>query len=504
KNKKYEWGMKQEEAFQTLKDNLCNAPILSLPNGIEDFVVHCNALNQELVDALQDPNVVTGTFFLNDHFANVLFDSGADFSFISTKFTPLLNMKPSIVSHVYVIEVSNGKKKVDKIIRDCKLELGNSMFTIDLIPLGHASFDVIVGMDWLSKNKVEIVCHEKVVRIPLEGGDILRVQRERTLGGTKTLMSTKADEPELSDIPITKEDHEVHLKLVLELLKKERLYTKCKANIVADSLSRKKQVKPKRVRAIDMIIQSGVKRMICYPDEVFKQENAPAERLHGLDQQMKRKEDESLYFMDRIWVSLVGGIRTIIMDEANKTMYSMHPGVDKMYHDLRDIYWWPDTNRDIATYVRKCLTCSKVMAEHQRPSGLLQQTKILEWKWDNINMNFITKLPRSKSRNDTIWVVFDKLTMSAHFLATREDYSMEKLSRLYIDEIVTRHEVLLSIISNRDGWFSSRFWQTLQKALRTRLDMSTAYHPHMDGQSERTIQTLEDMLRACVIEFGGS
>ncbi|GKA07159.1 putative reverse transcriptase domain-containing protein [Tanacetum coccineum] len=164
------------------------------------------AFNVNAVDALQDSNVVTGTFSLNDHFATVLFDSGADFSFIFTKFAPLLNVKPSIVSPGYVIEVANGKKEeVDRIIGDCKLELGNSLFTIDLIPLGHGSFDVIVGMDWLSKNKAEIVCHEKVVRIPLEGGEILCVQGERTLGGTKTLMSTKADEPELSDIPIVRD-----------------------------------------------------------------------------------------------------------------------------------------------------------------------------------------------------------------------------------------------------------------------------------------------------------
>ncbi|GJU66826.1 putative reverse transcriptase domain-containing protein [Tanacetum coccineum] len=132
--------------------------------------------------------------------------------------------------------------------------------------------------------------------------------------------------------------------------------------------------------------------------------NAPAERLHGLDQQMERKEDESLYFMDRIWVPLVGGVRTIIMDESHMTMYSMHPGADNMYYDLRDMYWWP----------------------------------------------------------------VDRLTKSAYFLAIREDYSMEKLARLYIDEIVARHGV------------------------------------PTDGQSERTIQILKDMLRACVIDFGGN
>nr|GEU34097.1 putative reverse transcriptase domain-containing protein [Tanacetum cinerariifolium] len=158
------------------------------------------------VNAVRNPNVVTSTFSLNDYFATILFDYGADFSFISTKFAPLLNVKPSIVSPGYVIEVANDKKEeVDRIIRDCKLELGNSLFTIDLIPLVHESFDVIVEIDWLSKNKAEIVCHEKVVRISLKGGEILRVQGERTLGSTKTLMSTKVEEPELSDILIVRD-----------------------------------------------------------------------------------------------------------------------------------------------------------------------------------------------------------------------------------------------------------------------------------------------------------
>ncbi|GJU43980.1 putative reverse transcriptase domain-containing protein [Tanacetum coccineum] len=210
--------------------------------------------------------------------------------------------------------------------------------------------------------------------------------------------------------------------------------------------------------------------------EAFKQENVLTERLHGLDQQMERREDRSLYFLDRIWVPLVGGVRTIIMDEAHKTRYSVHPGADKMYHDLQDMYWWPRMKSDIAIYVRKCLTCSKVKAEHQRPLGLLQQPEIPEWKWDKFTMDFITKLPKTKSGHDTIWVIVDRLTKSAHFLAIREDYSIERLARLYIDEI----------------------------ALGTRLDTSTAYHPQTDGQSERIIQTLEDMLRACVIDFGGN
>ncbi|GJQ99168.1 putative reverse transcriptase domain-containing protein [Tanacetum coccineum] len=190
-----------------------------------------------------------------------------------------------------------------------------------------------------------------------------------------------------------------------------------------------------------------------------------------------------MYFMDQIWVPLVGGVRTVIMDEAHKSRYSVHPGADKMYYDLRDMYWWPGMKRDIATYVSECLTYAKVKAEHQRPSGLLQQPEIPEWKWESITMDFITKLPRTRNRHDAIWVVVDRLTKSAHFLVIHEDYSTEKLARLYTDKIVTRHGVPVLIISDHDTRFTSRLWQTFQKALGTRLDMSTAYHPQTDGQN---------------------
>ncbi|GJS01691.1 putative reverse transcriptase domain-containing protein, partial [Tanacetum coccineum] len=223
-----------------------------------------------------------------------------------------------------------------------------------------------------------------------------------------------------------------------------------KANVVVDALSRKERVKPKRVEAMAMTIQSGVKGMILTAQgEAFDQENVMNERLQGLDQQIERKRDRSLYFMDRIWVPLVGGVRTVIMDEAHKSRYSVHPGADKMYYDLQDIYWWSRMKRDIATYVSECLTYAKV--------------------------------------------VVDRLTKSAHFLAICEDYSTEKLARLYTNEIVARHGVHVLIISDRDARFTSHLWQTFQKALGTRLDMSTTYHPQTDGQSECTIQTLEDM-----------
>ncbi|GJX36096.1 putative reverse transcriptase domain-containing protein [Tanacetum coccineum] len=176
------------------------------------------------------------------------------------------------------------------------------------------------------------------------------------------------------------------------------------------------------------------------------------------------------------------GIQTLKDKLSNATVLAPHwdtmepedfVGADKMYYDLRDRYWWPGMKNDIAEYVR-------------------------------IAMDFVTKLPRTSSGHGTIWVIMDQLTKSAHFLPMREDYKMERLARLYLNEIVARHGVLISIISDRDSHFTSRFWQSMQEALGTRLDMSTAYHSQTDGQSERTIQTLEDMLRACVLDFGGS
>ncbi|GKC18548.1 putative reverse transcriptase domain-containing protein [Tanacetum coccineum] len=188
----------------SLEDSRNNRSNINQVRG-RAFNVNVNAM-----EAVQDPKVVTGTFSLNDHFVTILFDSGADFSFISTKFAPLLNVRPSIVNPGYVIEVADGKKvEVDRIICDCKLELGGSLFSINLIPLGHGSFDVIVGMDWLSQHKAVIICHEKVVEIPMEDCRILRVHGEWAIEITKALKSAKEDEPKLNDISVVRKFEDV-------------------------------------------------------------------------------------------------------------------------------------------------------------------------------------------------------------------------------------------------------------------------------------------------------
>nr|GEY22401.1 putative reverse transcriptase domain-containing protein [Tanacetum cinerariifolium] len=231
-----------------------------------------------------------------------------------------------------------------------------------------------------------------------------------------------------------------------------------KANVVVDALSRKEKLKPRRVRAMSITIHSGLKTKILEAQgKVSKDLKAPAEWLRGLETHFKRRDDGRIYFFDCIWISSVGGVRKLIMDEAYTFRYSIHSSADKMYYNLRDLYWWPGMKRDIA---------------------------------DN--------------GYDAIRVIVDILTKSAHFLPIREDYKTDKLAKIYINEIVARHGVPVSIISDRDGRFTSHLWQALQEALGTRLYMSTAYHPETDGQSERTIHTLEDMLRACVMDFGGS
>nr|GEZ71063.1 reverse transcriptase domain-containing protein [Tanacetum cinerariifolium] len=198
----------------------------------------------------------------------------------------------------------------------------------------------------------------------------------------------------------------------------------------------------------------------------------------------------------------VGNLRNLIMHESHKSKYSIHPGSDKMYRDIKRLYWWPNIKAIIGEYVGKCLTCFRVKTKCQKPSGLLIQPKISIWKWERITMDFVTKLPRTSNGHDTIWVVVDRLTKSAHFIPTRETESMDTLTWLYIKEIISHQGAPISIILDHNSHFTSRFWQSLQKALGTQLDISTVYRPKTDRQSERTIQTLEDMLRACAIDFG--
>ncbi|KAM1129140.1 hypothetical protein ACFX2B_038496 [Malus domestica] len=152
----------------------------------------------------------------------------------------------------------------------------------------------------------------------------------------------------------------------------------------------------------------------------------------------------------------------------------------------------------------RCAICQQVKAERKKSFRLMQPLPVPQWKWENITMDFVYKLPCTQNGYDGIWVVVDRLTKSVHFIPVREKYSLRRLAKLFISQIVKYHGVPVNIISDRDPRFTSKFWIAFQEALGTRLLYSTAYHPQTDGQSERTIQTLEDMLRSSVLQFGDS
>nr|GEY08779.1 putative reverse transcriptase domain-containing protein [Tanacetum cinerariifolium] len=366
KKVKFEWGNKQEAAFQLLKQKLCSAPILALLEGSKDFIVYCDASNKGL---------------------------GA-----------VLMQREKVISYA-----------------SRQLKIHEKNYTTHDLALGVVVFALKIWRHYLYGTKCTVFTNHKSVQHILDQKE-LNMRQHRWL-------------ELLSDY-----DCDIH-------------YHPGKANVVADALSRKEREPPLRAQALVMTIGLDLPRQILNAQtEARKPENIKKEDVGGMS-----------------WQPCYGDLRTVIMHESHKSKYSIHPGSDKMYQEMKKLYWWPNMKADIATYVSKCLTCAKVKVEHQRLSGLLVQPKIPEWKWE---------ISKSSQGYDTIWVIVDRLTKSVIFTPIRETDPMDKLARIYLKE------------------------RSLKNGLGTRLDMSTAYHPETDGQSERTIQTLEDMLRACAIDFG--
>ncbi|GJS15478.1 hypothetical protein Tco_0409950 [Tanacetum coccineum] len=427
KGVKFDWGDKQEAAFQLLKQKLCSAPILALPEGSEDFIAYCDASKKGL---------------------------GA-----------VLMQREKVISYA-----------------SRQLKIHEKNYTTHDLELGAVVFALKIWRHYLYGTKCTVFTDHKSLQHILDQKE-LNMRQRRWL----ELLS----------------DYDCEIR-----------YHPGKANVVADALSRKER-EPLRVRALVMTIGLDLpKQILKAQTEARKPENIKKEDVGGIlvenskdpeklrTEKLEPRADGTMCLNGRSWLPCYGDLRTVIMHESHKSKYSIHPGSDKMYQDMKKLYWWPNMKANIATYVSKCLTCAKVKAKHQRPSGLLVQPEIPQWKWDNITMDFVTKLPKSSQGYDTIWVIVDRLTKSSIFMPMRETDPMDKLARMYLKEVVTKHGIPVSIICDRDPRFASNFWKSLQKALGTSLDMSTAYHPQTNGQSERTIQTLEDMLRACVINFG--
>nr|GEV76868.1 reverse transcriptase domain-containing protein [Tanacetum cinerariifolium] len=464
-----------------------------------------------------------------------------------------------VTGNSYDVELVDGKiVRVDTIMRGCTLNLLGHPFNIDLMPVELGSFDVIIGMDWLRICHALIVCDEKLVQIPygnetltfrgnesnnmresrltvilcskdqeymakgckiesiknwaspktpteirqflglagyyrrfIEGfSKISKSMTKLTQKGIKfdwcekeenafQLIKQKLCSVLILALPEGSEDFVVYcnashkgleLGSIVFALKIWRHYlygTKCMVFTDHKSLQHildQKELNMRQRRWLELLSDYDCD-IRYHPRKANVTNTGSSDRSPETREPLEGRHRWS-------WLPCYGDLRSVIMHEAHKSKYFVHPGSDNMYQDMKKLYWWPNIKANIATYVSKCLTYARVKAEHQRPSGLLMQLVIPEWKWDTITMDFITKLPKSSQGFDTIWVIVDRLTKSAHFLPIRENDPLDKLERSF------------------------------QKALGTDISMSTAYHPKIDGQSERTIQTLEDMLHACVIDFG--
>nr|GEW10507.1 reverse transcriptase domain-containing protein [Tanacetum cinerariifolium] len=390
--------------------------------GNQEIQARVRAFMMGAEEARLDLNIVMGTFTLDDHYATTLFDSGADYSFVSTTIIPMLGIEPSelgatpIAKSPYLLapseleELSGQLKELqDKVFirpssgpeerrsgyHQLRVDENDILKTAFRTRYGHFEFTVmpfgltnapVVFMDLMNR-----VCRPYLDKFMIVFIDDILIYSK------------------------TQEEHVEHLRIILELLKKEKLYAKFS----------KCEIWLSEVQFLGHVING----LAGYYRRFIENFSKIAKSLSILTQK------------SRIWVPLKGEVRTLIMDEAYKSKYSVHPGADKMYYDLRDRYWWHGMKKDIVEYVR-------------------------------IAMDFVTKLPRTSSGHDTIWAIVDRLTKSTHFLPMRKDYKMDILARLYLKEIVARYGVPISIISDRDSRFTSRFWQSMQEALRTRLDIS--------------------------------
>lgn len=440
KDVRFNWNPECESAFQTLKERLTTAPILTLPDGTDDIEVYTDASKHGLGCVLMQRKKV-------------------------------------------IAYASRQLKGYEENYPTHDLELGAVVFA-------------------------------------------LKIWRHYLYGISFKVFS---DHKSLKYI-FTQKELNMRQRRWMELIKDydmEIVYHEGKANVVADALSRKcihsLCTAMSRIRLRDELQRMGLNVIQkggqlndltlepeLYEEIRLKQPGDPIleQKIAKIDDQkvmeFTTQEDGTLRYQGRWCVPNDVDLKRKILEEAHNTPYSVHPGGDKMYNDMKKTFWWPNMKREVAEFVSRCLICQKVKSEHKRPQGLVQPLDIPEWKWESISMDFIVGLPRTQKGNNMIWVIVDRLTKAAHFIPMKDTWTKKQLAIAYRAHVLKLHGIPKSIVSDRDSRFISKFWQELQESLGTKLKMSTAFHPATDGQTERTIQTLEDMLRACVLGFGGS
>ncbi|WVZ97053.1 hypothetical protein U9M48_042617, partial [Paspalum notatum var. saurae] len=298
----------------------------------------------------------------------------------------------------------------------------------------------------------------------------------------------------------------------LELIKDYDMdihYHPGKANVVADALSRKAhcnaiEARPtaRHAELYSLIIEPTIK------DQIIAAQKNDKGTAHIRDEINEKKkacfkldEEGVLWFKKRLVVPKDMELRKKILDEAHTSMFTMHPGSNKTYQDLKQKFWWTRMKREIGKYMSECDVCQRVKPDHLKPAGMLQPLAVPAWKREDIHMDFIVGLPRTPKGYDSIWVIIDRFTKSAHFIPMKTIYHAKTYAEIYIARIVSLHSLPQTITSDRGSLFVSRFWEHLQTALGTTLIQSSAYHPQTSGQVERVNKILEDMLRACALTY---
>nr|AAL78107.1 Putative polyprotein [Oryza sativa]AAM47295.1 Putative polyprotein [Oryza sativa Japonica Group]AAP52470.1 retrotransposon protein, putative, Ty3-gypsy subclass [Oryza sativa Japonica Group] len=440
KDEKFKWTAECDKSFEELKKKLVSAPVLILPDQMKDFQVYCDASRHGL--------------------GCVLMQEGRVVAYASRQLRPHEGNYPT--------------------------------HDLELAAVVHA---LKIWRHYLIGNRCEVYTDHKSLKYIFTQPD-LNLRQRRWLELIKDY------------------DMSIH-------------YHPGKANVVADALSRKsyctalctegmceelrQEFEHLNIGIVEHGFVAALEARPTLVDQVrAAQVNDPeiAELKKNMRVGKARDflEDEhgTIWMGERLCVPDDKELKDLILTEAHQTQYSIHPGSTKMYQDLKEKFWWVSMRREIAEFVALCDVCQRVKAEHQRPAGLLQPLQIPEWKWEEIGMDFITGLPRTSSGHDSIWVVVDRLTKVAHFIPVHTTYTGKRLAELYLARIMCLHGVPRKIVSDRGSQFTSKFWQKLQEELGTRLNFSTAYHPQTDGQTERVNQILEDMLRACALDFGGA
>ncbi|XP_073137715.1 uncharacterized protein [Henckelia pumila] len=497
-----------------------------------------------------DPNttIVTGMINVSSNPAHILIDIGATHSFISVDFVNKSGLVPDKSISGFSISLPSGEElSSDLIIRGCSVQMQGHELLADLIILNMSDFDVIFGMDWLSRYEATIdcflasvPCDQELPRSKLEDVEVVRDFPEVFPDDIAGLPPAREVEfgielmpgaQPVSKAPYSFDEHRQHLTIVLQVLKEKQLFakfSKCEFWLeqiaFLDHLVSAKGIeceksflvlKKKLMTSPVLAIPEGIGRFVIYTDASksglgavlmqdgkiiayasrqlkIHEKNYPTHDLelavvvfalklwrHYLYDEAKggalyTVKDGVVHHKGRMWVPAVNSLREDVMTEAHMVPYSIHPG------------------------------SQQVKVEHQRPAGLLKPLHIPTWKWEDVTMDFVIGLPITQQRMNSLWIIVERLTKSAHFLPVRNNFSMNQYAELYIREVVRLHGVPARIVSDRDPRFTSNFWRSLHHGLGTKLAFSTAFHPQTDGQSERVIQILEDLLRVCMIDFGGN